>query len=126
MVASSRDDNKKRKAAAMTNNSGASAPPIREINCGNCGVTLKVHEPLMVNLRNPSITQLSMIAYAGTEERTCLRCGAEHMPIFVKAEIGWVAIKKEDNQQQRIIPANAPAPLSKEQFEKIMKNAKKA
>lgn len=74
--------------------------------CLQCSADMSLHQPQSVSITNEFITQLTLVPTYSIDERVCRKCGALHVPVIMKADLGWsvLAPKKEE---KRIIEASS-------------------
>jgi hypothetical protein len=78
-----------------------------KLKCAKCGTDFEVHEPVMTQLLNSYMAQLTICPSWSIDERECPGCGAFYGPVMAEPKVQWVLAPKPDKKEEkRIIVPN--------------------
>ena len=62
----------------------------REIECSQCKTKYAVHNPNVMRINSPGVSELLLFSTFNLDERKCPGCGAIHAPTIMDFQVAWI------------------------------------
>ncbi len=74
----------------------------KEIKCSQCRGKYVVHNPNVMRINSPGVSELLLFSTFNLDERKCPHCGAIHAPTVMDFTVAWIHYPKKGTRRPAI------------------------